>query len=80
MFWYARWPREDVEYIGLDERSFNPLWAVEIKWSNRYFECPSELKSLLSFCVVNNPDKAVVTAIDQQVCFQFPRVACIAVG
>ena len=64
--WYARWPRGEVDLIGLDERSFKPMWAVEIKWSNRYFERPTELKSLLSFCSSNNLDQAVVTTIDKQ--------------
>ena len=64
--WYARWPRGEVDLIGLDERSFKPMWAVEIKWSNRYFERPAELKALLSFCAANNLDKAVVTTIDKQ--------------
>lgn len=64
--WYARWSRGEVDLIGLDERSFKPMWAVEIKWSNRYFERPTELKSLLSFCSLNNLDQAVVTTIDKQ--------------
>jgi len=64
--WYARWSKGEVDLIGLDERSFKPLWAVEIKWSNRYFERPAELKALLSFCAANNLDQAVVTTIDKQ--------------
>ena len=64
--WYARWQRGEVDLIGLDERTFKPLWAVEIKWSNRYYERPLELKSLLSFCETNKLDQAVVTTIDKQ--------------
>ncbi|RDD31200.1 hypothetical protein CR161_11120 [Prosthecochloris sp. ZM] len=71
MFWYARWPREGVEYIGLDERFFKLLWAVEIKWSCCHFEHPSELKFLLSFCVANNLGQAVVTAIDKPLFLTF---------
>jgi predicted AAA+ superfamily ATPase len=64
--WYARWQKGEVDLVGFDERSFRPLWAVEIKWSNRYFERPAELKSLLTFCNANNLSEAVVTTIDKQ--------------
>lgn len=64
--WYARWSKGEVDLICLDEKKFKPLWAVEIKWSNRYFEHPAELKSLFSFCATNQLQKAVVTTIDKQ--------------
>ncbi len=41
------------------------MWALEIKWSNRYFETPGELKSLLTFCETNNLKSALVTTIDK---------------
>lgn len=63
--WYARWPKGEVDLIGLDELTFKPQWAVEIKWSNRYYQRPEELKSLLSFCDANNLDQALVTTIDK---------------
>jgi len=62
--WYAQWSKGEVDLSCLDEKKFKPLWAVEIKWSNRYFEHPAELKSLLSFCATNQLQKAVVTTIE----------------
>lgn len=68
--WYARWSvgrfQGEVDMIGLDEKKFKPLWAMEIKWSNRYFEKPKELKSLLQFCEKNNLKSALVTTIDKE--------------
>jgi uncharacterized protein len=63
--WYARWSKGEVDLIGLSQNAFKPWWAAEIKWSNRYFDRPSELKSLLSFCQLNKLDQALVTTIDK---------------
>lgn len=66
---YARWKENnregEVDLVLLDSRSFKPAWAVEIKWSNRYFDHPNELKSLLGFCRVNQLGQALVTTIDE---------------
>ena len=48
----------------MDEKNFKPLWAVEIKGSNRYFQRPAELKSLLSFCATNQFQTVIVTTIE----------------
>ena len=62
--WYARWKRGEVDLVGLKANTLKPDWAVEMKWSNRYFEKPNELKSLLKFCAESNLDEAMVTSID----------------
>ena len=68
--WYARWSvgkfQGEVDMVCLDNKKLKPLWAVEIKWSNRYFEHPKELKSLLQFCKKNNLTSALVTSIDKE--------------
>lgn len=67
---YARWKdgrnEGEVDLVLVDDKKFKPMWGVEIKWSNRYFEKPQELKSLIQFCKANALDKALVTTIDQQ--------------
>jgi uncharacterized protein len=63
--WYARWQNGEVDMIGLSDQNLKPLWALEIKWSNRYFEKPSELKSLVSFCRKCKLKTALVTTIDK---------------
>lgn len=66
---YARWKdgrnEGEVDLVLVDDKKFKPVWGVEIKWSNRYFEKPQELKSLIQFCKANNFQKALVTSLDQ---------------
>ncbi len=68
--WYARWTKGrfhgEVDMVGLDVKKFKPLWAMEIKWSNRYIEKPNELKSLIYFCKNNKLNTALVTTIDKE--------------
>ena len=64
--YYSRWQRGEVDIVGLDDKRLKPLWAVEIKWSNRYFEKPNELRSLVSFCHKNKLDSALVTTVDKE--------------
>lgn len=66
---YARWKEGrnegEVDLVLVDDKKYKPVWGVEIKWSNRYFDKPNELKSLIHFCKSNNLQKALVTSIDQ---------------
>jgi hypothetical protein len=66
---YARWKdgrsEGEVDLVLLDDKKFKPLWAVEIKWSNRYIEKTNELKSLIQFCHANQFKNALVTSLDQ---------------
>lgn len=67
---YARW-REgrsegEVDLVLVDDKYYRPVWGVEIKWSNRYFDRPQDLASLISFCHSNGLDRALVTTMDQQ--------------
>jgi hypothetical protein len=39
-----------------------PLWAVEVKWSDRFCDNPSELRSVLSFCRANHLGHVLVTS------------------
>jgi predicted AAA+ superfamily ATPase len=66
---YARWKEGrnegEVDLVLVDDKKYKPQWGVEIKWSNRFFEKPNELKSLIHFCKSNNFKNAFVTSIDQ---------------
>lgn len=59
--YYARWPEGEVDIVMLDANQ-NALWAVEVKWSDRYCERPEELASLVSFCRSNKLVRALVTS------------------
>ncbi len=61
---YARWNRGEVDMVGLGAKNHKPVWALEVKWSNRYFNDPSKLSALLWFCTKNDLDSAMVTTID----------------
>ena len=66
---YANWQqgkqRGEVDIVGLDIACQKPKWAVEIKWSNIFFENPGDLKSLISFIERNSMSDALVTSIDK---------------
>lgn len=66
---YARWKEGrfegEVDLVLLDDKKYKPVWGVELKWSNRYYEKPNELKSLIQFCKANGFQSALVSTIDQ---------------
>lgn len=66
---YARWKigrsEGEVDIVAIDNKLFKPQWCVEVKWSNRYFDKPKELSSLLYFCNQNKLKATLVTTIDQ---------------
>ncbi len=64
--WYARWQNGEVDMVCLSESNFEVLWALEVKWSNRYFEKPRDLKSLLKFSSENRLSDVLVTSIDKE--------------
>lgn len=47
---YANWKmgrsQGEVDLVGINDALQKPYWAVEIKWSDRFFDKPSELSSL----------------------------------
>jgi uncharacterized protein len=66
---YARWKmgrqEGEVDMVLIDNKRFKPQWCVEIKWTNRFFEKPKELTSLMHFCKFNELNATLVTTIDK---------------
>ncbi len=66
---YSKWKtgrsEGEVDMVKLDPKDLSPSWCSEIKWSNRYFEKPYELKSLLEFCKKNGLRNALISSIDK---------------
>ncbi|MCL1668338.1 ATP-binding protein [Elizabethkingia ursingii] len=66
---YARWKdgrfEGEVDLVLVDDKRFKPVWGVEIKWSNRYYEMPQDLKSLIQFCNANQLHAALVTTMNK---------------
>lgn len=63
--YYARWKNGEVDLVNISRKTNKSDWAVEIKWSNRFYESPNELKSLTAFCTENKLTEALVTTIDK---------------
>ncbi|MBL8180640.1 MAG: ATP-binding protein [Blastocatellia bacterium] len=61
--YYARWSKGEVDIVGLHPGTQKPMWAIEVKWSNRYSQDPKQLRSLLTFCTANKLKEAVVTTL-----------------
>lgn len=57
---YARWRNGEVDIVGLNEKQ-KASWAVEAKWSDRYFHRPDDLRSLISFCTAQNLNSTLIT-------------------
>lgn len=58
---YARWNGGEVDLVKLrPDQAIE--WALEVKWSDRFFHQPGELKALLGFCQKNNLSSAWVTS------------------
>jgi predicted AAA+ superfamily ATPase len=76
--YYSKWKmgRSDgeVDMVMLDGKKLKPIWAVEIKWSNRYIDKPNELKSLLEFCNINKLESAIVTTIDKELSKNYSNI------
>jgi hypothetical protein len=62
---YARWHKGEVDLVYLDINKVK--WCVEIKWSNRFFDNPGELKGLIQFTQKHKlPESPTVTTIDKR--------------
>lgn len=60
-FRYARWNQGEVDLIQCSEQTGASTDIVEIKWSDRYIERPSELKSLSEFISKNQTSVIIAT-------------------
>lgn len=86
---YANWrigkQQGEVDIVGLNIARQKPDWAVEIKWSDRFYERPNELDSLKYFMEKNQMNYGLVTSISKNgsikidnLTLQFIPVACYA--
>ena len=57
----------------MDEK-LKAIWAVEVKWTDRFFERPQELKSLIQFCHANNIQDASITTLTKSGRLTFENV------
>ena len=46
---YARWDGGEIDLVGLDSATQSPVWACEVKWSDRHWDRPEEVAAILDF-------------------------------
>lgn len=61
--YYARWRDGEVDMVRLTPDG-KPMWAVEVKWSNRPCQNLGEIAGLITYCDQNSINNALVTTID----------------
>ncbi|MFP4030024.1 MAG: ATP-binding protein [Desulfococcaceae bacterium] len=64
LLYYARWKGGEVDIIRLDPRQ-KVDWAMEVKWTDRFFRKPKELKNLIQFCHTNHIRNPLITTRTQ---------------
>ncbi len=47
--YYARWPAGEIDIVSLDLKKQKPVWATEVKWSDRQARDSRQLRHLSSF-------------------------------
>ncbi len=58
---YARWHDGEVDMVMLGSKQ-KPMWAVEVKWSDRACTDHKELENIISFCQTNRLGDTLVTS------------------
>ncbi|MFW6240919.1 MAG: ATP-binding protein [Thermodesulfobacteriota bacterium] len=64
LLYYARWKGGEVDIIRLDPRQ-KVDWAMEVKWTDRFFRKPKELKNRIKFCHTNHIRNPLITTWTQ---------------
>lgn len=67
---YASWSegrkkKGEVDIVGINAAKQKPDWAVEVKWTDRYYHDPCELGSLRSYMQSNHLSQALVTTLNE---------------
>ena len=86
---YANWrqgkQQGEVDIVGLNLAFQKPDWAVEVKWTDHFYENPGDLTSLKHFMEKNQIPFALVTTISKRgrrdlgnLSLQFFPAACYA--
>jgi predicted AAA+ superfamily ATPase len=57
---YCRWKKGEIDIVRLNAAQ-KPVWAVEVKWSDRYATNPRDLSALITFCKSSGLSQAWAT-------------------
>lgn len=59
---FARWNQGEIDLIRVDQVQQRPLWALEVKWSDRAFESAESWSNLVEFARGNGLDTLHMTS------------------
>ena len=65
--YYARWNTGEVDIVSLSSAEQKPIWAVEVKWSDRPYRHRSELSNCVEFFAKNQQLKQPILVTSQTV-------------
>jgi predicted AAA+ superfamily ATPase len=51
--YYARWKTGEIDIVFLNDADQRPLWAIEVKWSDRPYKARGELDNCVDFVARN---------------------------
>lgn len=59
--YYARWKTGEVDLVYLLDSSQQPIWCIEVKWSDLPYTDKRKISSLIEFLKMNNLTESMVT-------------------
>ncbi len=62
--YYSRWNKVEVDLVYLSKEKVSA--CIEVKWSNKYFENPGKLKSLIAFAQKHKDAYVVATTLNKE--------------
>jgi len=57
---YARWKGGEIDIVSIHPDK-ETSWAVEVKYSDRFYDRPSDLKNVFQFCATNKLQQIAIT-------------------
>ena len=71
---YARWHGGEIDLVALGGGRQKPMWAVEVKWSDRFADKPGELTSVFEFCAAHSLKHVLITSKSRSAVVRTPKV------
>ncbi len=70
--YYSRWSKGEVDLVMLENEKV--ITCIEIKWSNKYYENPSKLKSLRLFTKRNKSKYVIATTLNKHKIIEYENI------
>ncbi len=75
---YARWDKGEIDFVSLDEVTQKPIFAVEVKWSDRDRGLQDAAQMLQDYAIKNSIKRTILTtkSLDATLRSSVPVVRC----